>query len=151
LTHPLRVALILLEEARVADAASICAAVLHDAVEDSAGRVTRADIETQVGPEVAELVAVLTKPAGGNPDLKDYYAGLRRASPAARLIKLADRLDNVREAVLTADAPFHRKYTAETREVYLPLAEGTVLEGALREAYEDLAEVVGVGSMTARL
>lgn len=130
LIHPMRVALVLLEEVDVREPAAVAAALLHDVVEDSDGRVTDEMIARDFGPEVAAIVAALTKPPHSatvprEQQLHDYHENIAAAPLAVRAVKLADRLDNIREAVTVGDARFQRKYLAETREIYLPLAAAT--------------------------
>ena len=62
LTHPLRVALILLDEFQVRQAVAIAAALLHDVLEDAADRCGRGNIEAMCGPEVAGCWRFLTAP-----------------------------------------------------------------------------------------
>ena len=58
--HPLRVCCLLAEEMHLRDLKTLCTALLHDAIEDSAA-VSLDEIATQCGPVIAELVRVLTK------------------------------------------------------------------------------------------
>jgi GTP pyrophosphokinase len=128
--HPMRVALILFEELGLRDTDALCAALLHDVVEDGNGRVTTSDLEQKFGRIIALMVSVLTKP---NPDkkiprevqLKTYHERIMQAAIPTRLVKLADRLDNMRDAIECNDAVFQKRYLIETREEYLPVAEAT--------------------------
>lgn len=130
IVHPMRVALILFEELGLKDTEAICAAILHDVVEDSAGRITTSDLERKFGRIIALMVSVLTKPV---PDkkipreaqLKTYHERIAQAAVPTRLVKLADRLDNMRECVGCNDPAFQQRYLEETRNEYLPIAEAT--------------------------
>src|SRR5512143_2649693 len=97
--HPLRVGLILATELHRTDTALICAALLHDVVEDSS--VREADVRRAFGHEVAHLVGLLTKEKVHDPQAKReatrrYLKQIAAALPDALVLKLADRLDNLR-------------------------------------------------------
>ena len=93
--HPVRVAH-MVEEAGGDDVAQ-AAAYLHDVLEDT--DVPPSVIESQFGEMVAEIVLEVTRPAGMMS--KAYWKHLLEAAPrmshAARLIKVADAVDNVRD------------------------------------------------------
>lgn len=133
LIHPLRVSLILMSELRIADKTAITSAVLHDVVEDGNSRPTITDIRNEFGSEIAETVEYLTKPdeVGGIPhtpeSLMPYHESFHHAPLHVRLVKLSDRLDNLRETLLVDRPKFQHRYLRETREVYLPLAAKTSL------------------------
>ncbi|MBM2826004.1 MAG: hypothetical protein HW403_68 [Dehalococcoidia bacterium] len=121
--HPLRVAAFLAEQGH-RDPELLAAALLHDTLEDTS--LTEAEIEAAFGGRVAELVRALTKP-----DLRSqsrierdrlYYAQLASAPREALIIKLADRLDNVRYLHLSPVRGKAAAYLKETEERYLPLA-----------------------------
>jgi (p)ppGpp synthase/HD superfamily hydrolase len=126
--HPVRSALILMKEAGVRDADTISSAVLHDVVEDSGGRYTSADMGSRFGATVKSTVGFVTKPetiGGIKPDLGPYYAGVESAPEPVRLVKLADRLDNMRDTATIPDPVFQKRKLAETIDHYLPIAEKT--------------------------
>ncbi|HEY9730413.1 MAG TPA: HD domain-containing protein [Drouetiella sp.] len=130
IVHPMRVALILFEELGIKDTEAICAAILHDVVEDSNGRVTTNDLEHKFGRIIALMVSVLTKPAADKKipreaQLKTYHERIAQAAIPTRLVKLSDRLDNMRECVGCNDPVFQQRYLVETRHEYLPIAEAT--------------------------
>jgi len=125
--HPMRVALILFDELKCRNIDALCAALLHDVVEDSDGKVTTADLEAEFGRTIALMVSVLTKPPADkkiprDQQLHTYHERIGQAALSTRLVKLSDRLDNIREASQCTDEPFQKRYLVETREVYLPLA-----------------------------
>lgn len=68
----------------------ICAAILHDVVEDT--NTTSEEVEREFGPLIAGLVLELTHE--GQPDSRGYYFP-RLKSRDAIVIKLADRMDNL--------------------------------------------------------
>lgn len=131
LVHPVRVAIVLMEEFHQRDADVISAALLHDVLEDAPDRVSAVEIESTCGSEVLRLVEVLTSPPKSEvPDKSErnrlkaekVLAGPRKAW----YIKLADRIDNLRDACLLADSAgkqFRARYHGETVNYYLPMVE----------------------------
>jgi GTP pyrophosphokinase len=130
IVHPMRVALIIIQELKMQEKEIVAAALLHDVVEGSQRRVGVGQIEQSFGRNIALMVSILTKPPE-NPDVPKeqqlyfYYERIKGANANTRLIKLADRLDNVREAIDSFDTKFQQAYLKETREIFLPLAAET--------------------------
>lgn len=125
--HPTRVTRILLDELNITTPTLLITALLHDALEDS-DILTPQVLIYNFGSSVADLVEVLTKeirvedgPLREQID-RDYIERLRRGPLPARVIKLCDRLDNMRclEFNLKRN-PY--KYVKETSEHYMPMAE----------------------------
>ena len=85
------------------DPETLCAAVLHDTIEDTPADFD--DVEEGFGPTVAELVAALTKNMLLREDRReaDYDERLARADWRARLVKLADVYDNLCDASTRID------------------------------------------------
>ena len=125
--HPLRVALILAEERGMTDPELLATALLHDVLEDSS--VTFGQLRDVVGEQVAEWVRALSKPPADQQAkaARDaaYFSALLEAPREVRLVKLADRLDNLRFAHLRQDPTWSRAYREETRRWLLPLGERT--------------------------
>ncbi len=125
------------------DTASICAALLHDVVEDS--DVTTEDIAGEFGTEVADLVDGLTKishltfRSSAEEQSENYRKLLLSVARDARviIIKLADRLHNMRTLEHLPAERRHRIAT-ETRELYAPLANRFGMANVKAEL-EDLA------------
>ena len=103
----LRVAIRIITYYGVRDADVICAALLHDAVEDHAGELTDdggqqealAALVSQFGYRVAELVAAVTNPPhepgrDHHEQYREHVAASLEASPWARVIKASDFTDN---------------------------------------------------------
>ncbi len=125
------------------DTTSICAALLHDVVEDS--DLTTDDIAREFGAEVAGLVEGLTKishlsfRSSVEEQSENYRKLLLSVAKDARviIIKLADRLHNMR--TLEHLSPERRQRIAtETREIYAPLAHRFGMANVKAEL-EDLA------------
>src|SRR6516225_8414138 len=105
--HLLRVAIRIMSHYRVRDADVVCAALLHDAVEDHAGELAggggQADalavLAAEFGPRVAALVGAVTNPPYA-PDrdeheqYREHVAESLRDNPWARVIKASDFTDN---------------------------------------------------------
>ncbi|MBI5877178.1 MAG: HD domain-containing protein [Chloroflexi bacterium] len=124
--HPLRVALIVARELGRSDADLLAAALLHDVVEDSS--VREADVRLAFGHQVAHLVGLLTKEKVHDPQAKRaatrrYLKRIADASPEALLLKLCDRLDNLRSLDAIPDYDKRNKYVRETYWLYMPFAE----------------------------
>ncbi len=111
------------------DTDSICAALLHDTVEDCAEKVNLDEIRRRFGPVVAELVDGLTKMVNipfadkEEQSVENLRKMLLAMSRDIRVIfiKLCDRLHNMR--TLDAKPEHKRRITAlETMNVYAPLA-----------------------------
>src|ERR1022692_2495137 len=105
--HLLRVAIRIITHYEVQDADVICAALLHDAVEDHAADLAGgggpagalAVIAAQFGDRVAELVAAVSNPAyepgrDKHEQYREHAAASLEACPWARVIKASDFTDN---------------------------------------------------------
>ena len=124
--HPIAVAQIVCNEIGLGST-SICAALLHDVVEDT--DYTVEDIENIFGPKIAQIVDGLTKISGGifgdraSAQAENFKKLLLTMSNDIRviLIKIADRLHNMR--TLGSMLPNkHYKIAGETLYIYAPLA-----------------------------
>jgi guanosine-3',5'-bis(diphosphate) 3'-pyrophosphohydrolase len=97
INHPLQLAALLAVEAGVTDPAVLCAALLHDTIEDT--ETTAAELVAHFGSEVAALVLEVTDDKALSKavrkQLQIEHAG--HASAKARLVKLADKICNVRD------------------------------------------------------
>lgn len=143
--HPRRATLILLDELGITDPDIITAALLHDTGEDTnllgpwephkgmlnSEWIETADwrLKTGWGEKVAEIVLALTKPFVDGKEVltkeqqeKMYLGGLRHASHEALLVKMADRLDNLRTLHFRTPENGRRKIE-ETEQLYFPIFE----------------------------
>ena len=122
IVHPIRVAVSVVDELNIYSPTLICSALLHDVIEDS--DVTREDIGRMFGEEIAEVVWLLTKLEEVR--LSEYLARIETAAhTGAPLVKLCDRLDNLRSVVHTPRIEKIRRYIRTTEDLYLPLAART--------------------------
>lgn len=125
IVHPLYVAYIL--STMHADSATICAALLHDVIEDT--EATYDDIKKLFGDEVAFLVDGVTKLTHLNFNSKDEFlaTNIRRIivsiTEDARIviIKLVDRLHNMKTIEYKKDER-RKEIALQTLEIYVPLA-----------------------------
>jgi (p)ppGpp synthase/HD superfamily hydrolase len=154
--HPLRVAVALVDELAITQPTLICSALLHDVIEDSPdyyaqGAVTRADIAGWFGEEIAEIVWLLSK--FDDVTLPAYLAAIEAAaSTGAPLVKLCDRLDNLRSLTRSPKVDKIRRYIRTTEIFFLPMAQRTnrylngELTRLLKVARKHLAELTGEAS-----
>ena len=140
--HPIAVARIVSQEIGLGST-SICAALLHDVVEDT--EYTVEDIENHFGKKIASIVDGLTKISGGifgdqaSAQAENFRRLLLTMSEDIRviLIKMADRLHNMR--TLGSMLPSKQyKIAGETLYIYAPLAHRLGLF-AIKTELEDLA------------
>jgi len=140
--HPLEVAGILTDLKM--DAATIVTALLHDTIEDT--YVTYDDVQSMFGKEIADLVDGVTKLS----QLELFSERTKQAENFRKLmlamsndmrvllVKLADRLHNMRTLQYIKDPQKRRRIAQETVDIYAPLA-GRIGMQNMREELEDLA------------
>lgn len=140
IAHPVRVAGILAWEVGIRDVEVLAAALLHDTLEDTG--ITYEDLQRDFGSRVAEIVRLVTKREETSPEEeaeidRAYLQAIWEASdPGVALVKLADRLDNVRCMKFNPRAAKRAKYIRKTEALYLPLA---------REKHEYFAHAIAEG------
>ncbi len=126
--HPSRVARICIEELETKDTQVICAALLHDVLEDSQV-ITAEVIKYNFGEYTSYLVQMLTKDIKAEGTLREmvehnYVERLKGASEDAKMLKLIDRLDSFRCLEFNVKKnPI--KYIIETTKFYFPLAKNS--------------------------
>ena len=140
--HPLEVAAILTD--LKLDVATIVTALLHDTIEDTLA--TYDDIKANFGEEIANLVDGVTKLS----QLELFSERTKQAENFRKLmlaitndirvllVKLADRLHNMRTLHFIESAEKRRRIAQETQDIYAPLA-GRIGMQNMREELEDLA------------
>ncbi|MFY9608042.1 MAG: HD domain-containing protein [Blastocatellia bacterium] len=122
IVHPVRVAATLVNELEVFTPRLVCAALLHDVIEDSP--TTRGQIAELFDEEIAELVWLLTKLE--DVSLADYLSAIEAAgATGAPIVKLCDRLDNLRFLTSSLRTEKISRYIRTTQAYYLPMAART--------------------------
>ena len=142
ISHPIAVANIL-AELRL-DGPTITTALLHDTIEDT--NITYQDVETKFGKEIADLVDGVTKLSklenqGKEITLGENFRKLILATAKdirVLLVKLADRLHNMRTISSISSDEKKIRIAKETMEIYSPLAERLGMH-SIRDELEDLA------------
>jgi GTP pyrophosphokinase len=141
-SHPLEVAGIL--AGMKLDHATIITALLHDTLEDTLA--TPQEIEAKFGPEILKLVDGVTKlsrielQSDRARQAENFRKLLLAMSNDIRvlLVKLADRLHNMRTLRFVPDADKRRRIAVETMEIYAPLADRIGMQ-EMKDELEDLA------------
>ena len=126
--HPLEVLTCLRYVGQVTDVTMLCTAVLHDVIEETGA--TEADVAQKVGGDVAKLVAELTRvepspeeTAGMTKDqvwelraglLLEEIAGM---SPQAMVVKMCDRISNLREARYAKSPKKFERYLRQSEKI----------------------------------
>jgi GTP pyrophosphokinase/guanosine-3',5'-bis(diphosphate) 3'-pyrophosphohydrolase len=140
--HPIEVANILTE--LKLDSATITTGLLHDTIEDTFA--TYETIKNEFGDEVAELVNGVTKisvfenTAGSNSKVENFRKLILATSKDIRvlLVKIADRLHNMRTIKAIPKKEKRQRIAQETMEIYAPLADRMGMH-RIRDELEDLS------------
>ena len=128
INHPIALANVLVNEGGVTDIPVLCAAILHDTVEDT--ETSFDELEARFGTEIADIVREVTDdndlPKSRRKELQVEHAP--NLSHRARLVKLADKICNLRDVAV--DPPAHWQH--ERREEYFEWAKRVIdgLRGA---------------------
>jgi guanosine-3',5'-bis(diphosphate) 3'-pyrophosphohydrolase len=143
INHPIALADALVNEAGITDTEVLCAALLHDTVEDTA--TTHQELVDAFGSRIARIVAEVTD----DPDLPRAERKRRQVEHAphlsreAKLVKLADKIVNLRDVAERPPA----KWDLERRREYFEWAKAVIdglrgtdarLEAAFDAAYEKM-------------
>ncbi len=140
--HPIEVANILTE--LKLDSATITTGLLHDTIEDTFA--TYETIKQEFGDEVADLVDGVTKisafenSAGSNSKVENFRKLILATSKDIRvlLVKIADRLHNMRTIKAITKEDKRKRIAQETMEIYAPLADRMGMH-RIRDELEDLS------------
>jgi len=140
INHPIALADVLMNEGGVTDVEVLCAALLHDTVEDTA--TTHEELVNAFGTRIARIVAEVTDdkalPKSERKRLQVEHASA--ISREAKLVKLADKICNLRDVVERPPA----KWDLQRRREYFDWAKQVVdrlrgtnvrLEAAFDAAY----------------
>ncbi|MEK9545546.1 MAG: RelA/SpoT family protein, partial [Pelagibacteraceae bacterium] len=142
IVHPVAVAEILTD--LKLDSATIITGLLHDTIEDT--HATYDTVVKEFGKEVADLVDGVTKlsaledKAVQNSRAENFRKLILATSKDIRvlLVKLADRLHNMRTISAIESLEKRKRIAKETMEIYAPLAERMGMN-AIRDELEDLS------------
>ncbi len=140
--HPIEVANILTE--LKLDSATITTGLLHDTIEDTFA--TYETIKQEFGDEVADLVDGVTKisafenSASANSKVENFRKLILATSKDIRvlLVKIADRLHNMRTIKAITKEDKRKRIAQETMEIYAPLADRMGMH-RIRDELEDLS------------
>ena len=140
--HPIEVANILTD--LKLDSATITTGLLHDTIEDT--HATYETIKGEFGDEVAELVdgvtkiSVLENTAASNSKAENFRKLILATSKDIRvlLVKIADRLHNMRTIKAITKKDKRQRIAQETMEIYAPLADRMGMH-RIRDELEDLS------------
>ena len=142
IVHPVAVADILTD--LKLDSATIATGLLHDTIEDT--HATYDAIKEEFGQEVADLVDGVTKisqfqkKAGENSNAENFRKLILATSKDIRvlLVKIADRLHNMRTITFVKNKDKQIRKAKETMEIYAPLADRMGMN-RIRDELEDLS------------
>ncbi len=141
INHPISLANILCNEGQVTDIAVICGALLHDTVEDTA--TSAEELEREFGKRVRDIVMDVTDDRSlpkAERKLKQIEHAAH-ASKQAKLVKLADKISNLRDVSTHPPA----NWTLQRRQEYFDWAKQVIdrlrgvhplLEQVFDEAYK---------------
>jgi len=140
--HPIAVASILVE--LKLDSATIATGLLHDTIEDT--HATYITIKDEFGQEVADLVDGVTKisffenQATSTSKAENFRKLILATSKDIRvlLVKIADRLHNMRTIDAISKVEKKERIAKETMEIYAPLADRMGMH-SIRDELEDLS------------
>ncbi len=122
INHPIALANVLANEGGVQDVTVLCAAVLHDTIEDT--ETTADELRAMFGEQVASVVLEVT-------DDKSLQKAVRKQqqiehaphiSPQAQLVKLADKISNLRDILASPPAD----WSPERKQAYFDWAANVV-------------------------
>ena len=137
INHPIALADVLVNEGGVTDVEVLCAALLHDTVEDTA--TTHEELVDAFGSRIARIVAEVTDdkalPKAERKRLQIEHAA--RLSPEAKRVKLADKICNLRD--VASQPPAH--WDLPRRREYFDWAKSVVdrlrgVDARLEEAFD---------------
>ena len=141
INHPLGLARVLAEEGGITDPATICAALLHDTIEDT--DTTQEELESEFGAEIRALVQEVTDDKS-LPKVERKRAQVEHAahiSGKAKRVKLADKICNLRDVASTAPV----NWPLDRRREYFDWAKSVIdnlrgvdtrLEGVFDAVYQ---------------
>ncbi|MDT0467629.1 MULTISPECIES: HD domain-containing protein [Streptomyces] len=143
INHPVRVVTILKNELGVTDPELLILGLLHDALEISPSAEPL--IASRLGPALTQRLRSMTpdhrlEQRPKQPQDSDvWHSKIRSLGPEELLVRLADRIDNLRDLRHSPDPDRRTRFLNSLTSTYLPLAEESrVASAPLRAAYEVL-------------
>lgn len=143
INHPLALAAILSAEGAVEDPVVIAAALLHDTVEDT--ETSLAELEARFGARVAAIVAEVTDDKTLPKALRKQLQVSKAAhkSPGAKLVKLADKVANLRDLAASPPANWSEEQRSEYVRWSAQVAAGLRgINPALERAFDQARAVL---------
>jgi guanosine-3',5'-bis(diphosphate) 3'-pyrophosphohydrolase len=122
INHPISLANVLANEGGVSDVVVLCAALLHDTIEDT--ETTAQELELTFGPAIARIVLEVTddKTLPKEERKRQQIEHAPHVSPQAKLVKLADKISNLRDILGSPPAD----WTRERKLAYFEWADQVV-------------------------
>jgi guanosine-3',5'-bis(diphosphate) 3'-pyrophosphohydrolase len=140
INHPISLANVLSNEGHVTDIEVLCAALLHDTIEDT--QTTPAELDAEFGRAIQSIVMEVTddKNLPKSERKRQQIEHAAHASDKAKLVKLADKISNLRDVANTPPPD----WSLERRQAYFDWAKAVIdklrgvhptLEGVFDAAY----------------
>ena len=122
INHPVTLAEILSVEGGISDPVVLAAALLHDTLEDT--QTTSEELRGQFGSAIAEIVQEVTDVKWLDKAARKRFqiARARRSSKGAKLVKLADKIANLRDILANPPA----KWSIERKREYFDWAKKVI-------------------------
>lgn len=140
INHPLSLANVLANEGAVTDPVVLCAALLHDTIEDT--NTTAEELTAAFGQSITDVVLEVTDDKNLDKAVRKQLQveHARHASKQAKLVKLADKICNLRDIAATPPADWNTERKAEYFDWARSVIEGVRgvhphLEAVFDEAY----------------
>jgi GTP diphosphokinase / guanosine-3',5'-bis(diphosphate) 3'-diphosphatase len=135
INHPISLASILCNEGHVTDVEVICGALLHDTVEDTA--TTPDELAREFGAAIRDIVLEVTddKSLPKAERKRKQVEHAAHISPKAQLVKLADKISNLRDVAVSPPADWN----LERRQEYFDWAKQVV--DRMRGAHSGLEQI----------
>lgn len=142
INHPISLANVLANEGGVTDPVVLCAALLHDTIEDT--NTTAEELKAIFGEAITGVVMEVTDDKSLDKPVRKQLQieHARHASPQAKLVKLADKICNLRDIAATPPADWSPERKAEYFDWAKAVIEGVrgvhpVLEALFDGAYRE--------------
>ena len=146
INHPIALARVLAVEGGIDDVTVLCAAVLHDTIEDT--RTTPEELSKVFGPEVTSVVLEVTDDKSLDKHVRKQHQieHAPHMSEKGKLVKLADKISNLRDILASPPAD----WSTERKQAYFDWAAQVVdglrgthptLEGVFKAVYARRVEL----------